>query len=140
MNVTRLVGSTCMCRCADDFEGVFCQLPPAYIVSNQTEYSGRYERLSTAECNGKPVYQLGGEGGVVLFQPTDRSFWMVGPSSRKDCGLGALLSSGFGSHCPLSPDGAGCAGAWTEWDGDDFQPRAALSVAAGRWGQRARGP
>ena len=67
-------GGVSCATCADGFEGEFCQLAPAYIISGAADdtYDGRYERLA-AECNGKPVYQLGGSGGYVLFRPTGRS-------------------------------------------------------------------
>ena len=84
------VGDTeaCECHCADGYVGDRCQLAPlpagmaeAYTIAGaaDSKYNGRYERLAGAECNGKPVYQLGGEGGnmYVLFQPTDTSFWAV---------------------------------------------------------------
>eukprot|EP01045_Picozoa_sp_COSAG04_P014502 COSAG04_NODE_1091_length_8331_cov_12.367954_1_plen_1314_part_00 len=116
----RVESAGCACACSDGFVGDFCQLATAYVISNATlDSNGRYERLAGAECNGKPVYELGGEGGVVLFQPTDTSRWMVGSSdhstSCRSTGYDLhIKSSGNGGVCPLSPDGAGCAGRWQE--------------------------
>ena len=127
-------GGVSCSACYDGFVGVFCQLAPAYIVSgaNQSQFDGRYERLA-AECSGKPVYQLGGEGGYVLFQPTNRSFWVVSYSDHStSCeNSGVIKSSGNGGACPLSPDGGGCAGRWQEYVWQEYAwqdaPRLAVS-------------
>lgn len=75
-------GISCSCRCAGGFAGEFCQWPPAYVISGaysgdvsssaslQASLNGLYERVDT-ECNGKPVYELGGSDGWALFQPDD---------------------------------------------------------------------
>eukprot|EP01045_Picozoa_sp_COSAG04_P013341 COSAG04_NODE_942_length_9261_cov_7.725278_5_plen_1550_part_00 len=132
----------CECRCADGYSGDRCQLAPAgtcmaeaYTVSGaaDSKYDGRYERLA-AECGGKPVYQLGGEGGYVLFHPTDTSSWMVGYSGHiTSCAHtgGWITSSGNGGVCPRSPDGGGCAGRWQEYDGDAWQD--APPIVVDRW-------
>ena len=72
-----------------------------------TSRNGRYERWA-AECNDKPVYQLGGERGYVLFQPADRSNWMVGPSDHStSCeATGYIKSNGNVGGCPRRPAGA----------------------------------
>ena len=82
------------------------------------------------ECNGKPAYQSS-IGGYVLFQPDDESKWMVGPSTRLlDCAPnGWMRSNGNGGSCPATPDGAGCAGLWQEWDGNGWQDAPALTVS-----------
>ena len=128
-------GSGAQCTsCTDGFLGEYCQLAPAYIVSNSTQGSsnGRYERLADAECNGKPVYQLGGYN-YVLFQPTDTSYWLMGPSGRAaDClDTVFIRSNGDGGVCPLSPDGGGCVGRWQEYDGNAWQDAPSLTVRAG---------
>eukprot|EP01045_Picozoa_sp_COSAG04_P021957 COSAG04_NODE_2414_length_4173_cov_3.250859_2_plen_468_part_00 len=100
--------------------------PPAraYVISGSShdDLNGRYEALA-AECNGKPVYQKGGSGGTVLFQPTGRSNWMVGSSaalpssgSSESCAYVGWINSALGGGvCAASPDGAGCAGRFWEW-------------------------
>ena len=89
-----------------------------------------HRSILAGECNGKPAYQSS-IGGFVLFQPTDRSSWMMGPSTRLlDCvSTGWIRSNGNGGSCPATPDGAGCAGGWQEWDGNGWQDAPALTVS-----------
>ena len=95
----------------------------AYTISGAhlPDYNGQYERVQ-AECNSKPVYQLSGRG-FLLYQPDQLTYWVVRPGGNNvadiaDWGTSAPLTS-FGlcpaSLCPASPDGAGCAGRWTEY-------------------------
>eukprot|EP01043_Picozoa_sp_COSAG02_P055964 COSAG02_NODE_6566_length_3494_cov_11.517983_3_plen_474_part_00 len=90
----------------------------AYAISGseRSRFNGRYERMAAAECNGKPVYQLGRGAGYVLFQPNGTTYWMVGASDRAmDCDTrGYIWSNSNGDSCAASPDGAGCAGLWRE--------------------------
>ena len=90
-----------------------------YTISGapRSQRNGRYTLLRGAECNSKPVYQMTAGGysmssSYVLFQPADRSYWMVGSSDRiADCDNRGWVSSN-GGWCSTSPDGAGCAGLW----------------------------
>ena len=62
------------------FAVVHSQMAPAYRVDGaaESQFEGTYVRMATAQCNGKPVYQLGGsDGGDVLFQPEGLSYWLV---------------------------------------------------------------
>jgi hypothetical protein len=114
----------CGCSCSGDFVGDLCQLAPAYVVSGaaRSRYDGQYYRLDLpAECNGKPVYELGGSGGYVLFQPTGEDYWMVRIGGEDDgydgygdpsCDSSGVISSSRGS-CE-APDGGGCVGKWRE--------------------------
>jgi uncharacterized protein YegL len=114
--LTEQVASRCRCTCSDNYSGTLCQLAPTYIISGADDNSrnGRYERL-VDECSGFPVYQKGGRGGYVLFQPNNHNEWAVSTSDHKtSCASTGLIHSGLGS-CPLSPDGAGCASRWREW-------------------------
>lgn len=101
-------------------------MPPAYMVDGapRSQYEGIYHR-TTAQCNSKPVYQLGSDQyGYVLFQPEDWDLssddvWMIGTWDRlTDCAARAssnwFSSYGNGGSCPTSPDGDGCVGKWTE--------------------------
>ena len=108
----------------------------AYSITGAAddEYDGRYERLA-AECGGKPVYQQSGGDGYVLYQPTDRSNWVVSSSSRiTSCSyVGSIISSdGNGGSCAASPDGAGCAGRWRLVIQSISQPSLAVSAAEPR--------
>ena len=99
----------------------------AFVISGATdsEYNSLYAKTAHV-YSGKPVYQKGGSDGYVLFQPFDpgysyrpaESYWMVGDSGHAtSCvNTGYLSSYGNGGVCPDSPDCAGCAGKWREWD------------------------
>ena len=75
------------------------------------------------DCNGKPVYQLGGESAVLLFSDSAHD-WNVGPNTGLvDCSsdqsllyLSTSLQVRPLNHgsCPESPDGLGCMGKWDE--------------------------
>lgn len=122
--------STCghACRCFDgyvtgNYQDLPCQLAPTYVVSGALAiaYNGRYERLEKHTCGSAPVYQLGGEGGSVLYRHNGvyGSDWLVGSSERiVDCSYndGVIFSSrGLSAEsCHFSPDMAGCAGKWLE--------------------------
>ena len=108
------------------FAVVHSKMAPAYRVdgtaahpASASQFDGTYYRMATAQCNGKPVYQLGGsDGGYVLFQPEGYSNWMIYTSDRAtDCAATAHIeSSGNGGSCAASPDGGGCSGKWQEYD------------------------
>ena len=134
--------------CSNGFVGEFCQLARVYNISGATnnKYDGRYERLA-AQCNSKPVYQMVGGDGWVLFQPTGPlsraripPYWMV--SSKVHCmdsgDGGDIRSNGntdpigsYGGSCPESPDGGGCVARWQERDGSDWHDVVSLTVTAG---------
>eukprot|EP01045_Picozoa_sp_COSAG04_P018756 COSAG04_NODE_1760_length_5665_cov_4.392203_3_plen_659_part_00 len=90
---------------------------------------GAYARMESAQCNGKPVYQRSGESGDVLFQPTGKSYWLVGPSNHAETcdATGYIQSSG---DCGF--DATRCAGTWLSTagcsDGDDWCPSPGLTV------------
>eukprot|EP01043_Picozoa_sp_COSAG02_P012582 COSAG02_NODE_488_length_21256_cov_9.406579_1_plen_376_part_00 len=116
-------GGQCECSCQDSYVGDFCQMAPAYRIDGaaRSEYDGTYYRMTgAAQCNGKPMYQLGGsDGGYVLFQPEEgwSVDWMVSDSiddTRCDTRRGYIVSGGNGGSCAASPDGAGCFGKWQE--------------------------
>ena len=68
-------------------------------------------------CSGKPVFQLGGPSGPILYQPdNDSGGWMVGPVNNlfSCAATGYLASSAHGALCSESPDGEGCVGKWRE--------------------------
>ena len=119
-----VIGAPCSCICSDNYLGDRCQLAPAYTISGATrpQLNGLYSRLS-AECNDKPIHKMDGSE-YILFQPTDRSNWMVGDTAdwsggTPDCApTGWITSSGNDGWCPTSPDGAGCAGLWREYTDD----------------------
>jgi|EP01047_Picozoa_sp_COSAG01_P005657 hypothetical protein len=103
------------CGCESGYIGEHCA--GAFTISGATrgELNGLYSRTNHT-CHGKPVYQKGGSDGYVLFQPSEYLVWMVGSSERATgCEYEATgyLSSQDGS-CAASPDGAGCAGKWTQ--------------------------
>ena len=115
------------------FAVVHSQMAPAYHVdgADHSNSDGTYYRMATAQCNGKPVYQLGGsDGGDVLFQPEGHSNWMLDTSDHAtSCDFsGYIESSGNGGSCAASPDGGGCSGKWQEGCDDDWCNRPELSV------------
>ena len=131
-------GSSVSCStCSDRYVGEYCQLAPVYIISGAADdrFDGRYERLA-AECHGKRVYHLRGGHGYVLFQPTDRTSWMVSDRSHitsEASGFiceasGFISSSGNGGSCTASPDGGGCAELWQDYDGSAWQDVPSLAV------------
>jgi hypothetical protein len=73
-------------------------------------------------CAGKPVYQKGGSGGLVLVQPdtdtdTDTDWTVSSSDHATSCAASGILASytnNIGGVCPESPDGAGCAGKWRQ--------------------------
>ena len=82
-------------------------------------------------CSDKPVYQKGGSDGYVLFQPSEGSKWDVSCSGYMytSCvASGFFRSNGNGGVCPDSPDGAGCAGKWQEWDASKWKNIPSLAV------------
>ena len=102
-------------------------------VPSGTDLNGEYTKTAHT-CNGKPVYHHGGSGGPVLFQDASW-YWFVGPSERAfDCnclGSDVYLWSGDDGACDASPDGAGCAAKWQEWDSSGSgHPNPALRVVA----------
>ena len=78
----------CSCACSDNYmtgTGQYngnadlpCTLAPAYVLAGATNsaYNGRYERLPKHKCEGAHVYQLGGEGGSVLYRYRRYRFYM----------------------------------------------------------------
>jgi hypothetical protein len=119
------------------FAVVHSQMAPAYRVDGAAAsyFDGTYYRMATAQCNGKPVYQLGGsDGGDVLFQPEGLSYWLVSTSDyATSCDAsGWITSNGNDGSCAASPDGGGCSGKWQENTGcdDAWCPRPDLSVQA----------
>jgi len=107
------VTTHCTCTCSGGYSGHFCQLAPSYIVSGATpsRFNGQYDQLQASQCNGNAVYQLGGEGGYVLYQPAGMGgLWAVGESAMAtSCGTVAALVR----YCSaLSPDDSSC-GAWS---------------------------
>ena len=107
--------------------------------------------MPTAQCNGKPVYQH--SGGDVLFQPTNRTYWVVSSSERatscedtgwissrcvfsySPCTGPDQRNSALYNKCGASPDGAGCAGRWQENsgcpEGQEWCTSPELAVTAG---------
>jgi hypothetical protein len=70
-------------------------------------------------CAGKPVYQKGGDGGVVLSQPNGHTAWTVSNSDLTTAGTCVdtdtrYLTTDGNGVCPESPDGAGCVGKWQQ--------------------------
>ena len=86
--------------CTHGYSGAACEMPPAVRMVGATEYStppgpdgelvappldlniyeldGLYIREKTRQCNGRPVYKLGGTpGGATLYMPTDSELWRV---------------------------------------------------------------
>ena len=86
--------------CTHGYSGAACEMPPAVRMVGATEYStppgpdgelvappldlniyeldGLYIREPTRQCNGRPVYKLGGTpGGATLYMPTDSELWRV---------------------------------------------------------------
>ena len=119
----------CSCVCSDGYVGDSCDLPPAYLIEGaaHTPLNGRYTRLQEStttstgggsgwECNGLPVYQLGGSDGMVLFQPTGSENWMIGGSNAAaSCEKSGFLQTPADSAgCKNSPGAAGCVGQWLE--------------------------
>ena len=95
------------------------------------DLNGEYTKTGHV-CNGKPVWQKGGSSGLVLYLD-DAAFWDVAGARRAiDCSDDAdfqYLSSQ--QSCQESPDGAGCAGEWTESvGGGGFQLNPNLRVVA----------
>lgn len=113
---------------------VHSQLAPAYRVSGISHgFDGVYYRINGDQCNGKPVYHLGGSTeGYVLFQPDDGSYWKLDDEEfATNCEGGGYVDS-HGS-CARSPDGGGCAGRWKSVFGscgDDWCTEPALTVQA----------
>eukprot|EP01043_Picozoa_sp_COSAG02_P012290 COSAG02_NODE_472_length_21636_cov_767.911366_14_plen_846_part_00 len=134
------VAGICSCTCLDGYvtrdiyihsseEAVKdqCRLAPAYVVSGAPDsaYNGRYDRLEGHKCGSAPVWQLGGEGGKVLYNQ-GVALWAFGPSERiKDCNshhdncvdhscvaigndMWILMWTGDVLHCADSPAGDSC--------------------------------
>ena len=76
-------------------------MPAAFRIvgAPHSHFDGTYTRLSMATCNGKPVYQLDGSDGYVLFQPERHSFWIVGDRTTDCHATGYIESSGNGGSC-----------------------------------------
>jgi len=112
-NVMFVVASI-FCTCAADTNTGF-----AISGTHNSSTSGTYA-LTGHVCNGLPVYQKGGSGGLVLWGMQDWQHvgykYNVGPSARAtDCEFIEpiyLTSDGF---CAVSPAGAGCANQWLEY-------------------------
>ena len=95
--------------------------------------------MGTGErCNRKPVYRLpspwGGLGKTrVLFQPSGKSYWMMGDKDRAvDCDNNGHISSSYG-RCEDSPDGDGCDGVWREYSSGSWSQVTGLTVSARGW-------
>jgi hypothetical protein len=95
---------TCVCQDtgdpANNYEGMFCEYPPALRVSgavdsngdeleiNGYSVNGDYDRHESVRCNGKPVYEHAGTFGTsfdgnVIYQPADQPlYWQI--SSGQD--------------------------------------------------------
>jgi hypothetical protein len=71
------------CNCTHGYAGEFCDMAPGYTLSGGSQPALRGSYLRTAHrCHGKPVYQLGGEGGSILFRPAEhRVGWSATPST-----------------------------------------------------------
>ena len=133
-------GGSHTCTCESGYIGEHCA--PAFTISGAITYNGVYSQTAHV-CNGKPVYQKGGEDGYVLFQPSGLSYWEVSLSERRlDCMAAGYLMSYHGD-CPASPDGASCAGKWYENTGDCDRgsvwcPNPKITVVASPIGARPR--
>merc|ERR1711865_966339 len=102
------------CTCDAGFSGAHCDSQKAAftISGTYTWINGVYSQTAHV-CNGKPVYQKGGEDGFVLYQPDSGSSWNVGSyGSATKCDDHAYIIALDGRDA--SPDGAGCAGKWLE--------------------------
>eukprot|EP01045_Picozoa_sp_COSAG04_P015000 COSAG04_NODE_1159_length_8037_cov_3.743890_2_plen_642_part_00 len=131
----------CTCHCRDSFIGPSCEWAPQYVVrgARDDKYNGAYARMETGErCNRKPVYRLpspwGGLGKTrVLFQPSGKSYWMMGDKDRAvDCDNNGHISSNYG-RCEGSPDGDGCDGEWREYSSGSWSQVTGLTVSARGW-------
>ena len=80
-----------------------CAMAPAYRLSGSVHsaFTGTYSRLEVAEhgqCQHKPLYQLGGSSGPVLYQPEEpHQGWLVG---RPTTATATASGSGSGASCP----------------------------------------
>eukprot|EP01046_Picozoa_sp_COSAG06_P055001 COSAG06_NODE_9968_length_1780_cov_0.831053_1_plen_428_part_01 len=102
-----------LCMCTTRAMAAEANMPPAYLVSgaDDGDLNGVYTRMSNHQCNGKPVFKM---GGYYLKQPTGRSHgrdWIVTSDSDCDYYLGRIKPKSWAS-CPSNPDG--CAGKWEE--------------------------
>eukprot|EP01043_Picozoa_sp_COSAG02_P054965 COSAG02_NODE_6306_length_3665_cov_51.234997_2_plen_717_part_00 len=95
--------ATCVCHdtgsAKDNYEGAFCEFPPALQVSGAVDsdgddleisgftINGAYDRHESTRCNGKPVYEHSGtfgtsDDGVVIYQPEHYrghdTMWVIG--------------------------------------------------------------
>ena len=121
-----------MCACkdngqiADNYEGLFCDLPPGLQVSgaasrdgtkaqmNGNVVDGLYDRHETTTCNGKPVYEHSGTfgtagAGVVIYQPSGHDDkWVLAAGENAEEGApmcaarGAFLLCSASSPVPVS--------------------------------------
>jgi hypothetical protein len=123
------------CNCTHGYAGEFCDMAPGYTLSGGSQPALRGSYLRTAHrCHGKPVYQLGGEGGSILFRPAEHPGWMVGNSEHtRSCAAKGFITStpdlastaasaatppGVDPvSCALAPDDPSCAGRWRESSG-----------------------
>lgn len=97
--------------------------------------SGIYAQIAH-DCEGQPVYQKGGSGGLMLYRyggHTGRGTqqWLVGSNATDCVGSAPLYLGSYNGGCPASPAGAGCTGKWDEWlPGTGGVPNPAVKVAA----------
>eukprot|EP01047_Picozoa_sp_COSAG01_P067246 COSAG01_NODE_9456_length_2442_cov_3.740930_2_plen_649_part_00 len=111
-------GGAFRCTCEPGRSGVSCENAyslTSFIVSGTSNPSLRGTYAQTAHvCSGKPVYQLGGDGGPVLYFASN---WRVGPSGViSNCNLATFYLDTYHANpgCNDSPDGRGCAKQWLE--------------------------
>ena len=108
--------------------------------SGRSGVDGEYTQVATAQCSDKAVYQKGGSGGFVFFQPSDSESWMLGTAAalRLDQGghascaaVGWIKSKGMCSRWT----GARWTGSSCTWMqiGDDgrWEDAPRLTVATG---------
>jgi hypothetical protein len=121
------------CACEAGFLGDHCAGVFVLSGAHEAAFNGAYAKTAHV-CHGKPVYQKGADG-YVLLRPNgssihwDDTVWMVSYGTNCE-DKGNICSSG---GCSASPDGAGCAGEWQELDNNStWHPNPSLAVVASR--------